>query len=99
LFFCTGFARIVSIPFSAGQRLKDNLAYPLDGKYELTFLSLFQQGKDLKKKHKQNLHILMMLVSIPFSAGQRLKACEFLIEVVKSNAEYGFYPFFSRAKT
>ena len=41
--------QLVSIPFSAGQRLKEYCPEKLDPeKFNWKFLSLFQQGKDLK---------------------------------------------------
>jgi len=68
---------LVSIPFSAGQRLKDILQQR-QSTYQLVgsrFLSLFQQGKDIKMKKSILINTLSDLqVSIPFSAGQRLKA-------------------------
>jgi len=64
---------VVSIPFSAGQRLKVSTLWFEVNKRTSGFLSLFQQGKDLKifvwATGRSPLHY----VSIPFSAGQRLK--------------------------
>ena len=60
------------------------------------FLSLFQQGKDLKlKKRKEKNYVGR--VSIPFSAGQRLKDAGDLVGY--NDGKISFYPFFSRAKT
>jgi len=64
---------LVSIPFSAGQRLKAIVNIILTPKRTYMFLSLFQQGKDLKTQPGHTTIQLHFLVSIPFSAGQRLK--------------------------
>ena len=78
---------VVSIPFSAGQRLKEGgKGFKPIGSIN-KFLSLFQQGKDLKKGVKPDTRKPNIPVSIPFSAGQRLKveheAVRFLIDMIK----------------
>jgi len=67
-------------------------------KIDVPFLSLFQQGKDIKDdQYRQRHSRLRVEVSIPFSAGQRHK--EKGESYMKPTVDYGFYPFFSRAKT
>jgi len=88
----------VSIPFSAGQRVKDCPDKIDPMRYNWKFLSLFQQGKELKMRTGKGWSDRYTdLVSIPFSAGQRVKEGAKLL--AEPMAPYCFYPFFSRAKS
>jgi len=59
--------------FQQGKDLKAKVVFPEPGLPTNKFLSLFQQGKDLKWIIVLSSSFSPISVSIPFSAGQRLK--------------------------
>jgi len=74
--------------FQQGKDLKTLLRGRVEVGNHHKFLSLFQQGKDLKTRREEDDFQCLQQVSIPFSAGQRLKAKRALMSVIICSLEF-----------